>query len=86
MAPLCGVFAFSTLLNVDAIDLAVTQGYMLRLKCDADVEFAVGSCIIILFTTIWLLTAICCGRNESVTFSNTPFTQRGAELLKLFQS
>lgn len=49
MTPLSCVVAFSSLLNIDVIDLTVTQGYMLRLKCDAHLEVTVESCVIILF-------------------------------------
>lgn len=65
MAPLPCVVAFRALLKIDAIELTFTQGYMLRLKCDAHLEVSVQSCGAI------LRGAICCLRNESVTFNDT---------------
>lgn len=52
IAPLSCVVAFSSLLNIDAVDLTVAQGYMLRLICDAHLEVTVELSVIILFATI----------------------------------
>lgn len=52
IAPLSCVVAFSSLLNIDAIDLRVAQGYVLLLKCDAHLEVTVELSVIVLFAMI----------------------------------